>query len=316
MPPIAAVSFGENVPPELRTPNYRSSQLEGIGYNSAIDRQDPSNVIKAGNKFYVWYSQRQAGAPPFASTIYYATSNDGRRWTPHDEALGKGAPGSWDSYGVITPYVAMVSGKFYLFYTGSASDRQGPLRPETRNLGLAVAASPDGPFRRISSRPVLSPGHGDAWDSLLVDDAHMIIRGSRCWLYYKGGGRGVTAQTTKWGLAIAEHPAGPYAKYPANPVLRSGHTVCVWPHRGGVAALVDNAGPERFTVQWAPDGIHFRRAAKLRFVHTGCGPYDPDAHSGAPTGRGITWGVAQERRNGHVYIIRFDVDLAVPGGGM
>ena len=57
----------ENIPPELKTPNYRSTKLTGIGYDPALDRQDPSNVIKVGELYYVWYTQRAAGVHPFAS---------------------------------------------------------------------------------------------------------------------------------------------------------------------------------------------------------------------------------------------------------
>ncbi|MCP4248744.1 MAG: family 43 glycosylhydrolase, partial [bacterium] len=226
---------------------------------------------------------------------------DGHKWTPQGQALDRGPEDAWESYGVITPYVAVIRGKYYLFYTGSPTEMQGPVRPKIRHLGLAVADSPDGPWKRLDN-PVLNPGSQDRdeWDSTIVDDAHLILRGGECWLYYKGGGRGVTAQTTKWGLAVADEPTGPFVKHENNPILDSGHTVCVWPHRRGVAALVDNAGEERFTVQWSPDGIRFQRTAKIDFVHTGCGPYDPDAHADATYGRGITWGIAQERRQGRL----------------
>lgn len=303
-------ALASGIPQELTTPNYRTTQLAGIGYDAALDRQDPSNVIKVGDTFHAWYSQRKANTPAFASTVYHATSKDGRQWTSQGQALDKGAPGEWDSFGVITPYTAEVNGKYCLFYTGSPSNMQTPVRPKIRHLGLAVADSPYGPWRRVSGNPVLSPGtNKDDWDSTLVDDAHLLVRNGKYWLYYKGGGQNVTADTTKWGLAVAGRPEGPYIKHEGNPVLHSGHTVCVWPHRRGVAALVDNAGPERFTVQWSEDGIHFERAAKLDFVHTGCGPYDAGAHKDVTFGRGISWGIAQESRGGRLYIVRFDVDL-------
>jgi hypothetical protein len=79
-----------------------------------------------------------------------------------------------------------------------------------------------------------------------------------------------------------------------------------------VAALVDHAGPERYTVQWSTNGVDFVRAAKLPMVHTGCGPFDPDAFSNAALGRGIKWGVAQFNTNKTLCIVRFDVDLASP----
>lgn len=145
-----------------------------------------------------------------------------------------------------------------------------------------------------------------------MDDSHLIKREGKWWLYYKGRRPGETAKQTKWGLAIAETPTGLFVKRGDGLVFGSGHTVCVWPHRGGVAALVDHAGPEWYTVQWSPNGFDFVRTAKLPLVHTGCGPFDPDAFLDTTYGRGITWGVAQFNINKTLCIIRFEVDLATP----
>ena len=301
------------IPSELKTPNYRSTELAGIGYDSSVDRQDPSNVLKVGKTYYAWYTQRPAGVEPYASTIYYATSEDGYNWLDRGQALDRGPAGAWDSFGVITPYVAAVDGRYYLYYTATCDAEPFSTNGTLRHIGVATAESPDGPWQRGSSNPILSPSQDSSqYDSLLVDDTHVIVRGGRFWLYFKGRNSRLRPNETKWGLAVADHPAGPFRKYGENPVLGSGHTVCVWPHREGVAALVDNAGPERFTVQYAADGIHFRRAASLEFVHTGCGPYDPDAFTDTRFGRGISWGVAQERGEGSVYIVRFDCDLQAP----
>jgi hypothetical protein len=310
---LAATASAADVPPELRTPNYRTTQLEGIGHDPKLDRQDPSNVLKVGDLYYVWYTQRTHGTHPYASTVYYAVSKDGLRWKDRGEALGKGPKGAWDGFGVITPYVAHIGGKFYLYYTGTTDAKPWKSRgPDgtLRHIGVAIAEKPDGPWTRFEGNPVLSPGKG-AWDSLIVDDAHIIVRGGEIWLYYKGGHHTIRPQDTEWGLAVGETPTGPFIKSNDNPLI-GGHTVCVWPHREGVAALVDAAGPERFTVQWSLDGIHWRRAAKLKRVHTGCGPYDPDAFEGAAYGRGVRWGVAQEHGKGRLYIIRFDIDCAAP----
>jgi hypothetical protein len=311
-------AFGAGVPPELTTPNYRIRDITGIGYDPQLDRQDPSNVIKVGEAYYVWYTQRRAGVHPYASTICYATSKDGIHWEDRGQALDKGGKGQWDSFGVITPYTAVIEGKYYLFYTGTSAAKPFRSRgPEAtlRHIGVAVADNPDGPWRKFEGNPVLRPDAG-AWDSLIVDDTHLIVRGGKCWLYYKGGHHMISPSDTQWGLAVGDKPTGPYLKSSHNPLV-GGHTVCAWPHRKGLAALVDNAGSERFTVQWSPDGIRFRRATKLKLVHTGCGPYDPDAFSNAIYGRGIRWGVAQNRKKGRLYIIRFDVDLTAPpkGGG-
>lgn len=307
----------DRIPPELRTPKYRATALTGIGFAPELDRQDPSNVIRVGELYYVWYTQRPAARHPFASTIYYATSADGYNWIDHGQALGRGPAGAWDSFGVITPYVAAVGGRYYLYYTATSDVEPFSTNGTLRHIGVATAESPDGPWLRSSSNPILSPSSDPSqYDSLLVDDTHVIVRGGRYWLYFKGRSPKLRPDETKWGLAIADDPTGPYHKHEGNPVLGSGHTVCVWPHREGVGALVDNAGPERFTVQYAVDGVHFQRAASLEFVHTGCGPYDPDAFTDTPYGRGISWGVTQERSNGRLYIVRFDCELlALPADG-
>ncbi len=300
----------DTIPFELRTPNYRTTELAGIGFDPLLDRQDPSNVIKVGETFYVWYTQRPAEVEPYASTIYFATSEDGYNWIDRGQALDRGSTGAWDSFGVITPYVAVVGGRYYLYFTATSDVEPFSTNGTLRHIGVAMAESPAGPWVRSGSNPILSPSMDPSlYDSLVVDDTHVIVREGRFWLYFKGRSPTLKPNETKWGLATSDHPDGPFRKHDQNPILDSGHTVCVWPHREGVAALVDNAGPERFTVQYAADGIDFRRAASIEFVHTGCGPYDPDAFADTSYGRGIQWGVAQERGEGRVYIVRFDCDL-------
>ena len=309
--------LSDKVPDELKIPNYRTTDLEGIGYDLKLERQDPSNVIKVDDSYYVWYAQRDTGLHSCASTIYYATSEDGLHWRSKGEAIGKGKKGEWDSFGVITPYVAAINGKYYLYYTGTSVEKEFvPRGPDAtlKHIGVALADNPDGPWKKFGQNPVLSPGQGDVWDNVLVDDAHIIVRNGKYWFYYKGDHRSGGPRNTKWGLAIGDQPTGPFVRHAGNPLI-GGHTVCVWPHRDGVAALVDKAGPERFTVQWSPDGIHFERAARLGQVHTGCGPYDPDAFTDTENGGGISWGVAQHRDPSigkNVHIIRFDVDMEVP----
>ncbi|MHC4575252.1 MAG: exo-alpha-sialidase [Planctomycetota bacterium] len=306
-----------DVPPELATPNYRVTKLTGIGHEKAVRRQDPSNVIKVGDTYYVWYSKvvRRPDKPfsAYFGSIWYASSKDGINWTERGRALGKGPKGAWDSRGVLTPYVAVLGGHLFMFYTGTSDDGAFETNTTLRHIGLAMTDNPNSGWRKHEATPILSPSRDkDAWDSLLVDDAHLIVRDGKFWLYYKGRNSVTSYRHTRWGLAIADYVTGPYSKYEDNPITDSGHTVCVWPHREGVAALMDFAGPQRHTVQYAPDGIHFKRCAKVEpRVLTGCGPYDPDAFTNTGYGRGIRWGVAQDGRS-EIYIVRFDCDLEAP----
>jgi beta-fructofuranosidase len=309
-----------DVPETLKKPEQTVKELSGLGPDATWCRQDPSNVIQVGDTYYVWFTKYKRGMNPYSGTISYATSKDGLQWAEQGEALGKGMEDSWDSYGVITPYTAVIDGKFHLFYTATRAEKPWKVRGTLRHIGLATADRPEGPWRRFEGNPVLSPGTEDtAWDSLIVDDTHMIVRDGKFWLYYKGGDFKVTADTTRWGLAIADKITGPYVKHTANPVFPSGHTVCVWPFQGGVAAMVDNAGPESHTIQFSTDGVHFTRAGKVKGgVLTGCGPHDPDAFTNTRHGAGISWGVAQfEHKDGGRSIVRFDMNWqAKPSPGV
>jgi hypothetical protein len=39
----------------------------------------------------------------------------------------------------------------------------------------------------------------------------------------------------------------------------------VWPYRGGIAAMLTTDGPERNTIQWAPDGINFEIKSHIKW---------------------------------------------------
>ena len=303
----------QEIPPELRSPNYRITELDVIGYSPEFDRQDPSNVIKVDDMYYIWYTQRKAGIHPYASTIYYAASKDGFNWTEKGQALKKGEPGAWDSFGVITPYMAIIGNNYYLFYTATSDVKPFHGDSTLRHIGIAISDNPDGPWKKFAGNPVFSPSPDrNQWDGLVVDDTHIIVRDGKFWFYYKGRSTTIPPTGTMWGLALSDNITGPYTRYSIDPIFKSGHTVCIWPHRKGVAALVDAVGTEKHTVQYARDGINFKRAAKVERVHIGCGPYCEDAFTNTNNGRGISWGVAQESRNKRLFIIRFDVNLLVP----
>ena len=53
------------------------SELTGIGAEDEVMRRDPSDVIKVGDLFYVWYSKGKI-SPGYDATLWYATSPDGK----------------------------------------------------------------------------------------------------------------------------------------------------------------------------------------------------------------------------------------------
>ena len=291
----------------------------GLGPEKGITRRDVSDAIKAGDRFYIWYTKTPRGPSGYDATVWYATSPDGKAWTERGEALARGGKGEWDEQSVFTPNILVAEGRYYLFYTSV----EKPFTQQAHTaIGAAVADSPDGPWKKLPQNPILKTGKhgtwlpGDAprasdegeWDSHRVDDACLLVRGGKFWLYYKGRQMGLSPGRTKMGVAIAERPEGPYVKSAANPVLRGGHEVLVWPHGKGVAALVTAAGPP--SVWHSPDGIRFTLKSPIRNQPHAAGAYRPDAFTNASWGTGILWGIAHRGGRGQMpYLGRFDCTL-------
>ncbi len=146
------------------------------------------------------------------------------------------------------------------------------------------------------------------WDSHKVHDPGILVRGGKYWLYYKGQQIGRKPFDSKWGVAIAEEPTGPYVKHPLNPITNSGHEVWVWPYKSGVAAMLDWAGPEKNTIQYAEDGLNFRLMTGLNDIPPAGGAYIPDKFSNTTDGQGFTWGLCHVKGDWD-FLVRFDCDL-------
>ena len=278
-----------------------------IGPEKGVARRDPSDVIEAGGEYYVWYSKVTKGPgvwgypSGYSADLYYATSPDGLQWTEQGEAVGKGGQGTWDEHGVFTPNILVAGGKYYLFYTGVPR----PFDADTKTaMGVAVADSPEGPWKRSDAKAVLVPDEDpDTFDSMRVDDACFVVRDGRYWFYYKGRQAGRTPGQTKMGVAIAAEPAGPYVKHEAGP-LHAGHEVLVWPHGKGVASMATAAGPR--TIYFAADGIHFDARNPVSNPPRAPGAFRSDDFQHQAVGQGIRWGISHASQGGDLYLVRFD----------
>jgi hypothetical protein len=328
--------------------SFLYSEVTGIGKEPGITRRDPTTVIKLGNTYYVWYTRRQTdhdrdyrNRPPHRpeqsweipvfdwdlAEIWYATSKDGFNWEERGVAVTLGPRGAYDERSVFTPDVLVANGKYYLYY--QAVDYPYTIR--TRNsIGMSWAESPDGPWYRWEE-PVLRPGepgewHGEddsrnlkrygAWDSHKVHDPFILVRDGKIWLYYKGQPMGWGTKYCKgigWGVAFADQPEGPFVKSPLNPITNSGHETCLFPYKAGVLAICGHDGPEKDTIQFAPDGLNFEVVANVVLPPPAAGPFAPDSYNDTDDGQGITWGLAhiatEELKGGNSYIIRFDCNL-------
>lgn len=311
---VSQAGLSQPAPKNVR--DFRFVELPGLRQAAGVCRRDPSDVIQAEDTFFVWYTKvhEKPGVylypSGYSGDIWYATSKDGLDWKEEGLALGKGGRGAFDEFGVFTPGVLAADERFYLFYTAV----KPPMSEETPTaIGIAESASPKGPWRRIRQNPVLSPSADPAkFDSFRVDDSCLLVRGGRFWLYYKGRQAGLTPRETKWGIAIADRPGGPCLRLRVEPVLGSGHEVLAWPERGGVAALVGPTGPEKNTLQYAPDGIEFRPVRGITNAPRAPGGYRPDAFTGSVPARGMQWGISMVPAS-DPYLVRFDMEVRVQG---
>lgn len=275
----------------LETLKFTYSDVTGIGPEAGVMRRDPSDIIKVGDLYYVWYT-KGAIYSGYNGTVWYATSPDGHTWTEQGEAVARGAEGGWDGQSVFTPNILVAEGRYWLFYSGVSFFPQDG-KPDTK-IGIAVSDSPAGPWEKLASNPVL--GNSDdpeQFDSMLVDDACLIVRDGEYWFYYKGRQLGKEPSQTQMGLAIAEKPGGPYVKYEGNPVIPGNHEVLVWPQGEGVTALIGTVGPKHIarSIMYAEDGIHFSKTHNVVNVPVAGGAYRPEAFTESGKGELIEWGV-------------------------
>lgn len=311
---VANVLCAEDAPVSQVKAVY--SVARGIGPEKGVMRRDPSDIIKVGDLYYVWYSKGKI-APGYDATVWYATSRDGRKWTEQGMALAKGKPGTWEGASVFTPNILVANKRYWLFYTGTSRKFRKRFNPDSK-IGIAVADSPKGPWMRLASNPVLKNSEGrEDFDSHLVDDACLIVRDGKYWLYYKGRQLGKGPGQTQMGVAIAKKPQGPYVKYEKNPVIPGNHEVLVWPQGRGVAALIGTTGPKSITrsILYAKDGLQFSKTQNVLDVPRAAGAYRPEAFTDGQAGKQIVWGLHIGKRRGFLpFLERFDLVNVRPTG--
>ena len=312
---IALVALNLNIDEtNAQTVTVSHSELEGIGAEAGVMRRDPSDVIKVDGLFYVWYSKGTISSG-YDATVWYATSEDGRKWTEKGMALAKGKEGTWEGASVFTPNILVAQDKYWLFYTGTSRKFKKGFSPDSK-IGIAVSDSPNGPWKRLESNPALSNSENrDDFDSHLVDDACLIAREGKYWFYYKGRQLGKGPGQTQMGLAIADQPQGPYVRHTNNPVIPGNHEVLVWPQGKGVAALIGSTGPKEITnsVLYAEDGISFSKTHSVPKGPWAGGAYRPEAFTQSGNGTMPEWGVeigrSKTRKKGRLpFIGRFDIN--------
>ncbi len=186
-----------------------------------------SPVLDSNGKFHVffsrWDSSKGMGGWISCSEIAHAVADKAEG--PYSEItiiLAPRGEGFWDATTCHNPHIQYVDGKYCLFYMGNSNKKTN-----TKRIGLAVADTLEGPWKR-TEKPLLDAGSHGAWDDHCTSNPSFIKHpNGEYWLYYKSWNTEEYENPVnpkirgnrKYGLAIANKLEGPYKRYPGNPIV-------------------------------------------------------------------------------------------------
>ncbi|MFI3237962.1 MAG: glycosyl hydrolase [Lachnospiraceae bacterium] len=315
---------------------FTTTPVKGLGYEEGVHRRDPSNIMEIDGLYYVWYTKsvgrwfKNAKVDIYAkrwpwdyAEIWYATSLDGIVWEERGLAVGRGGVGDDDERTVCTPDCMEFEGKYYLVYQTQRQEIYYTGNGE--GVGMAIADSPNGPWVKMNGNILERMEEGnwfpDAKDNYnegvfhgLVHDPTLMSYNGKFHLYYKCGSTNrhfpsrMAGWDTRWGVAIADSPTGPFNHSEYNPITNSGHETMLWPYDGGIAALVNRDGPEKDTIQYAKDGINFEVMAVVDKTPWASGAFRSKTPDRSPL-EGLRWGLCHHDEGSSLwnYIERFDI---------
>lgn len=127
---------------------------------------DP-HIVNFNGRYYLYPTTD--GYASWSGTYYKAfSSTDLVNWTDHGVILDHGPDVSWADNSAWAPAVASANGRYYLYFSGGAASGD-----TTKQLGVAVADSPTGPFRDALGRPLVRGDQfsgGQAIDPMVFTD--------------------------------------------------------------------------------------------------------------------------------------------------
>ncbi len=300
---------------------FTFSEATGVGdAGGVVNRRDPSDVIKVGDTWHVWYSRMTGGVTSgYDATVWHATStNSGHDWVEQGEAVARGGEGEFDEVSVFTPNILHHDGTYYLYYTGiTDADGDGGIGDDETAIGVATSDSPYGPWTKPAGNPVLEvSADATRFDSFRIDDSCMAVRGGKVWLYYKGRGVGLSSTETKMGVAVGETGLGPFVRQnDGDPVQPGGHEVQIWVDENeGVYSMVNGVGPSDLThtIQVAADGLNFFKYADISVTEPSApGLFRRELTDSSAGGR-PDWGIRMVSSSGSRYLGRYEIDIPVP----
>jgi hypothetical protein len=132
-----------------------------------------------GGRYYLYPTTD--GYAGWGGTYYKAFSSaDLVTWTDHGVILDHGPDVSWADNSAWAPAVAAKNGRYYLYFSGGLASGN-----TAKQLGVAVADSPTGPFRDALGRPLVTSGQFAGGQA--IDPAVFTDDDGRSYLYWGQG---------------------------------------------------------------------------------------------------------------------------------
>lgn len=233
-----------------------------------------SPIIGDDGRVHVFYSRWKAslgwGGWLKGCEIAHAVADSAEGEFRYVETVLAPRPGFFDGSTCHNPTIHKIRGKYYLYYMGTSDGNFSKKR-----IGYAVSKSLYGPWKRCK-KPLLDVGLKGEWDDLITTNPAVVENDDRSiWLYYKSLSdssyqikkNGINGNR-KYGVAMANHPDGPFKRYKGNPIIdfsgyggnRQVEDAYIWHEDGLYKMLMRDMGFFNHTV-----GLYFESADGLHW---------------------------------------------------
>ncbi|WP_436521173.1 family 43 glycosylhydrolase [Actinoplanes sp. HUAS TT8] len=138
---------------------------------------DP-NITVFGDTF--WMYPTTDGFAGWSGTQFHAfSSKDLVHWTDHGVILDLGPDVSWADNSAWAPTIASRGGKYYFYFSGGLASGN-----TAKQLGVAVADNPAGPFTDALGKPLVAAGN---YSGQMIDSAVFTDDDGKSYLYWGNG---------------------------------------------------------------------------------------------------------------------------------
>lgn len=148
-------------------------------------------VLLDRGTYKMWYTSQIVDNGLYM--VFYATSDDGIRWTARPSPVLQPEIGAWDSFGLYNPTVISDGSSYWLWYS--------------THPGIGYATSKDGiSWTKSNNNPILSRGPPGSWDRYSIGNQGVSAFDNTVLLYYSAG-RSLVPTEAHSSIGLARPPS-------------------------------------------------------------------------------------------------------------